>query len=734
MSELTLQQRNLFSALARLAQLRREALDMNMLQSVVAAHNGGDPAARLVAVARDLQISAPKPLRRADEVHCPLLMEDQDVWGIVMARKPDGTWVVLAFDPATGSLAEEARQDFSPSARFFRMALQQRFAAAQSPSLKLIAAEILAERRGLRDLVAGSLFIAVVALVTSIYSMQVYDRVIPTNATATLLVLTLGAMVAALLDSVAKWSRAQTVSDLSDRVDQRLARSIFARFLGLRLDVMPPSVGMMAQRMRSYESVRQFLVGFISTLAVDIPLAILLLAVMVAIGGYLALVPLTFLVIGTLAAFLIARQIEAISRSALPAHNQKMGHLVESIEGAEIIKSGNGGWRMLSKWLDLTDRARGLDHDMKQITEGFQFFVGFAQQIAYVGLIALGALYVATGAVTMGGLIACSILSGRIVSPLAGLANIIVQWANTKASLQDIDRFWQIAQDIPEDGVPLLVDAIKGDYHLQGVSVSYAGLPALVIEDLHIKSGESIAVLGTIGSGKTTLLRTLSGLYQPQSGQVRLDGLSISALDKATLAAHVAFVPQDGRLFAGSLRDNLLIGLTDPGDSDLIAAAKLSGLFEAVIAPHPKGLAREINEGGLGLSGGQRQLVHITRAMLRKPTVWLLDEPTASMDAQSEQRVIAGLQTMRDENPASVFVFVTHKPQIASLASRVIVLHAGKIALDGPRDEVFRRLQGLTSDAQASEEAGAAQRVTAAAKPDAQPAPLPHVPVEEYDE
>ncbi len=710
-------QRNLFAALVRLAQLRREALDVNMLQAVVGEVTLPDPVLRLRKITQDMQIAAPKRLRRPDEVYCPLLAEEDDVWSIITTRKPDGTWVVLSYDVQTGGLTEVIRPDFPPSARIYRMGLQQRFVATQSPSLRMISSEILSERRGLIDLVTGSIFVAVIALVASLYSMQVYDRVIPTNATATLLVLTLGALVAALLDSLAKWSRAQTVSDLSDRVDQRLARSIFARFLGLRLDALPPSVGMMAQRMRSYESVRQFLVSFTSSFAVDIPLAIILLLVMMAIGGALALIPLVFLVAGVVVALLIARRIEAIARNSLPAHNQKMGHLVESIEGAEIIKSGHGGWRMLARWLDLTDRARTLDHDMKEITEGFQFFVGLAQQISYTALIALGALSVSGGSITMGGLIACSILSGRIVSPLAGLANIIVQWANTKASLQDLDRFWEIAQDIPADSTPLLVDTLRGDYHLQSVTVTYAGLPALNIEDLRISAGESIAILGAIGSGKTTLLRALSGLYQPQTGQVTLDGLAIGALDKAILAENMAFVPQDGRLFAGSLRDNLLIGLTDPGDAALVDAAKRTGLFEAVLAPHPKGLARDISEGGMGLSGGQRQLVHITRAVLRRPRIWLLDEPTASMDAQSEQRVIAGLQSIRDENPNAVFVFVTHKPQIATLAQRVIVLQGGKIALDGPRDEVFRRLSAPPAQA------------TPTATPH-----IPAIPEEDYEE
>ncbi len=686
------------ACLAKLAQMRREALDINMLTSVLLAQPpmSAQISAKtyLASIAQQMQLRAPKLLRGPDPAFCPLLVEEDGVWSIIGTRKPDGQWAVQAYDLEANALTEVLRGGFAQNAAVFRVNLGAQFVISQSPSLRMIWGELLAEKRGFVDVLIGSLFISVIALVTSIYSMQVYDRVIPTNATATLLVLTMGAVVAAVLDSVAKWVRSQNVSDLSDRVDQRLARMIYARFLGVRLDVMPASVGVIAQRMRSYESVRQFLVSFVTSFAVDIPLAAILLLVLWAIGGPLMLIPAGFLASGVLGALFVAKKIEVLARNAMPAHNLKTGHLVESVEGAEIIKSGNGGWRMLAKWLDLTDQSRGFDHDMKNVTEGFQFFIGLFQQFSYMFLVAFGALYVGTGAITMGGLIACSILSGRILSPLAALASIIVQWANTKASLQDLDRLWQLQQDMPDNAVPLIVDQIDGTYNLSDVAVDYAGFPAISVEHLTINKGESIAVLGPIGSGKTSLLRVLSGLYKPQRGRVTLDGLNIAELDRSILAQNVAYAPQDGRLFAGTLRENLIIGMDDPGDAALTATSRQTGLFDSVIAPHPKGLSRLINEGGTGLSGGQRQLVHITRAILRNPKVWLLDEPTASMDSQSEEQVIAALKAAQTASPASVFVFVTHKPQIAVLAKRVIILQQGKIVLDGPRDEVLRALQG----------------------------------------
>ena len=695
MPELDQWQRNILHVLTRLAQLRREPLDLNMLQASVGQLSRCSGKEAIKFLTRTLHLTGAKALHRPDEVFLPLLVEEESVWSVVYSRKPDGKWATFAYDDEKRTLIEVIRENFSKKACFFRLKLTQKYVAGQSPSLSVIVSEIFAEKRGLFEIITGSVFISIIALVTSLYSMQVYDRVVPTGATATLLVLTLGSLIAALFDAIAKWSRSHSVSELTDRIDQRLARSVYARFLGIRLDALPSSVGVMAQRMRSYEAVRQFVLSATTSFAVDIPLAVFLLMVFAAIGGILAVIPAIFLGVGVLVSLFASRRIEDLAKKSMPAHNLKMGHLVESVEGAEIIKSGNGAWRMLARWLDLTDQARSHDREMKDITEGFQFFVGLFQQISYTMLIALGALAIGAGSISMGGLIACSILSGRILSPLAVLPNLIIQWANTKASLQDLDRFWRLQQDLPEGDTPIYVERINGNYQLEGVSVDYGGVSALALEALRFGPGESVAIVGPIGSGKTTLLRLLSGLYAPQRGRVSLDGMNIGELDKNVVSEQVAFVPQDGRLFAGTLRDNLLIGMDDPGDEAILDCCRRTGLFDAVVASHPKGLSREIHEGGLGLSGGQKQLVHITRAMLRGPRVWLLDEPTASMDVQTEARVISALRAARLADPTSLFVFVTHKHQVVSLVDRVLVLQAGRIVADGPRSEIFNQSNGV---------------------------------------
>jgi ATP-binding cassette subfamily C protein LapB len=411
----------------------------------------------------------------------------------------------------------------------------------------------------------------------------------------------------------------------------------------------------------------------------------------------LAIIPGIFLALGVLIGVMFHNRMDQLAKLSTPAQHQKAGLLVESIEGAETIKSGQGGWRMLSKWLDITDESRQYEQKMRQLTEMQQFLVAMFQQGAYVALVAAGALVIGHADFTMGALIACSILSGRILAPIATIPALIMQWAQTRVSLQDLDRLWTLQQDHPTGTEPIVLEKLRGHYELADIQMSYGGNVALNIKQLRIQTGERVAVLGGIGSGKTSLLRLLSGMYKAGQGRALLDGIDLDHIAKASLAHQMGFVPQDGRLFAGTLRDNLVLGMNDPGDDTLLQAARQTGLFETVIAAHPKGLAREISEGGQGLSGGQRQLVHITRAVLRQPRIWLLDEPTASMDSQLENHVIQTLHTKLVQNPDSTLVLVTHKPQLLSLVQRVIVMANQQIVLDGPRDQILKQLQSMAA-------------------------------------
>lgn len=686
----------------RLAQLRREAVDSLGLQAALRQLGQTHHQLHELLAALAQQKQWPKvqwsPSPDAARLPC-IVVGPEGQLGIITARTSQGQWATSWWQADARQFVEQAMDNFESGHRFVRMRMTAPFVMSQSPSLQLVWSEILSHKRLLFDVAAGTLAISFLALATSFYSMQVYDRVVPTQATSTLLVLTLGVMVSVLFETLGKWLRAQQVHHLTDAVDQNLARSVYGRFLGVRLDQLPASVGSTSSRLRSYESIRAFLVNVSTQAMVDVPVALVTLIVLALIGGWLALIPGVFLALGLVIGFLFHNRMDQLAKLATPAQHQKLGLLVESIEGAETIKSGQGGWRMLSKWLDMTDESRQYEQRMRQLTEMQQFLVAMFQQGAYVALIAAGALFIGQANFTLGALIACSILSGRILAPIATIPALIMQWAQTKVSLQDLDKLWALQLDHPPGQVPVVVDTLRGQYDLTNIEMSYSGTTALRIKKLHIRAGERVAVLGAIGSGKTSLLRLLSGMYKAGEGRALLDGIDLDQIAKSSLADQMGFVPQDGRLFAGTLRDNLVLGMNDPGDDVLLQVARQTGLFESVIAVHPKGLARDISEGGQGLSGGQRQLVHITRAVLRQPSIWLLDEPTASMDPQLERQVIQMLQQRLTEKPDSTLVIVTHKPQLLSLVQRVIVTAHQQIVMDGPRDQVLQQLQGLAKPA-----------------------------------
>ena len=325
----------------------------------------------------------------------------------------------------------------------------------------------------------------------------------------------------------------------------------------------------------------------------------------------------------------------------------------------------------------------------RDISERSKLFLASLQQVSYVGIIFFGAQLASAGDLTLGALIACSILSGRILAPVVMVPSLLIQWGQSKAALQGLDRLWELQND-HADEQPITLEQIHGNYAMENVAAYYNENLALQVPSLNVQEGEKIAILGPVGAGKTTLLRLLSGMYKPQEGRILFDDIDLSQISKPVLAENIGFVQQDGRLFSGTLRENLTLGMLDPGDSVLLDVARATGLLQMVITPHPKGLMQVINEGGTGLSGGQRQLVNLTRAFLREPKIWLLDEPTASMDRALEQKIIAALG--EGLTAKQTLFLVTHKPELLSLVDRIIVVAGKKIVADGPKEAVLARL------------------------------------------
>lgn len=611
-----------------------------------------------------------------------------DEWGWVTVRgqTPAGDWLV----EHQGQMRTWSAARALPVGRLiFPQAVKSQ---KSQPVRQLFTQAFWSHKSILVEGALAGILINVLALATSLYSMQVYDRVIPAQGYSTLLVLTLGVALSMGFELVFKLVRSYLMDHAVMSIDRGLSREIFSRLLSIRLDQLPGTVGSLSAQLRGYETIRAFLSSSTFYVLVDVPFGLVFVIMIALIGSPLvAMVPLFFLMLSFGVGSLMRKKVEHHARQATAAANLKTGLLVEAIEGAETLKAGGGGWGALSRWIDVVDESIQHDAVTRGISEKTGYMTALLQQASYVGLVAIGAYLAAEGQLTMGALIACSILSGRALGPIAQLPGLMTQRAHAKAALAGLEKLYAMQIDNHDVDRPLTPEVLSGRYALERVRFAYPGAPkALAIAELKIQPGEKIGVLGPIGSGKSTLLRLLTGMYQANEGRILLDGLDIDQIGRDVLADRLGYLQQEHRLFSGTLRQNLLIGIPDPGDDAIRDAAARTGLL-AAITHHPKGLELMIAEGGKGLSGGQRQLVALTRLLLSQPDIWLLDEPTASMDEQTEQRCI---QVLREAiKPQQTLVLVTHKPALLSMVNRIVVVSGHQMTQDGPKDQILAKLR-----------------------------------------
>lgn len=542
------------------------------------------------------------------------------------------------------------------------------------------------------------------ALGASLYSMQVYDRVIPTQGYSTLMVLTLGVLMAMAFEFIMKQVRSRLVDKACKSIDDELSSEFFSRLLHIRMDARPRSVGTLASQFRQFELVRNFMTSTTLFLLADAPFILFFVLVIFFIAGPLALVPLALLPICIAVGFIARWKLGRLAEQQLKDANLKNGVLVEAIDGIEAVKAVGGEWKLLDRWRQLNGESGERELEVRHISFTASNLAQTLQQAGYVALVACGVYAITSGNLTMGGLIACTIISNRALGPIAQIAAILVQWQHATSALKGLDQFFVLPSDRPPGERMVIPERCDGELKLDAASFSYGAGTALQPTHLVIKPGQRVAVIGTVGSGKTTLIKLLTGLYKPTQGRSFLDGVDMVHISPDFLREQMGYMTQDVRLFSGTLRDNLTLGLSSPSDTQVLAAAVRTGL-DRVIKSHPKGLDLPISEGGRGLSGGQRQLVGLTRMLLARPGILLLDEPTASMDAELEAFVMKNLfeQLPRE----SVVVLATHKRALLQLVDRIIAVDQGRIVLDGPRDEVLNQLtkrpaKGVPASGQAS--------------------------------
>lgn len=690
MSEV-LQQDNLAWLMLRLSQMEGAAQDeLKIRASIPEIKDKSKLLSVLYGLCEKLDLPVPICYQELDQAALPLVTYfEEKGWGIVIDRAVSGGWIVEYETESKEELEQKLKcshlikvqwtsveDDFEERQQFFKDRLNR--------SLRMYNPVVF-------EACIATLFIGLLALGTSLFSMQVYDRVIPGRSEDTLIVLAVGVGIAIAIELAMKLARTKIMDEVVMGLDARLSRDIFEKLLSIRLDQLPSSVGSLASQIRGYEQIRSFYTASTLFALVDVPLGCLFLFAMVKIGDLtIAGIVFVAVLISLTLGFLARSKINKLAKDGAQYANQKTGILVETVEGAETIKAGGGNWKFIAKWMNINSASIQNDAKSKSVSEHLNYSAAALQQASYACLVVAGALIVMDGKMTMGSLIACSILSGRVLTPVMGIPGLIVQYAHVRAALDGLEKLYQLKVD--NDGLKraLHPQVVTGSYQLENVSFKYPGAnSAIEVKKLVIRSGERIAILGPIGSGKSTLLRLLAGLYAPTTGQILLNGLDLNHISRLIITKNIGYLQQEHRLFQGTLRENLLIGTPDPGDEIVLDAMKLTGMHKFV-SSHPMGLDRPIMEGGKGLSGGQRQLLAFTRLILCKPNVLLLDEPTASMDEEQEIQCLNALKERGKDG--KTLIVVTHKPSVLSIVDRVIVVIGNQIVLDGPKNAVLSAL------------------------------------------
>lgn len=551
---------------------------------------------------------------------------------------------------------------------------------------------VLAENRPLyRDVLIAALMINLFALAFPLFSMNVYDRVVPNSATDTLWVLALGVAIMVAADTVLRTMRGYFLDLASNRVDVKLSAYIMGRVLGLRLEDRPISAGSFAANLRSFETVRDFITSATVTAFVDLPFALLFLVVI----GWIAW-PLVFpVLIGMAAVVLYAMSVQSkmheLSETTYRAGAMRNATLVESLVGLETIKALGAEGRMQSRWEKSAAFLANVSSQLRLLSTSTMNGANSIQQLINVIVIVIGVYLIGNGDLTMGGLIACTTLSSRALAPLGQVAGLMTQYHNAATALSSLESIMGKKVERPDDANFVIRQNFQGEIEFRDVYFNYPNqdLQALRGVSFRIRPGERVAFLGRVGSGKTTLQKLVLGLYQPTEGAVLVDGVDMRQLDPAELRRNVGYVPQDVTLFYGSLRDNISLAALHVEDNDIVRAAEIAGISEFV-NNHPKGFDMPVGERGESLSGGQRQGVAIARAVVADPPILLLDEPTGSMDHSSEEEV---KQRLAQYAAGKTMLVITHRTSLLDLVDRIIVVDAGKIVADGPKAQVIDALR-----------------------------------------
>ncbi|KGG88970.1 MULTISPECIES: type I secretion system permease/ATPase [Comamonas] len=552
-------------------------------------------------------------------------------------------------------------------------------------------AVILENRRLYRDALLAAVLINVFALAMPLFSMNVYDRVVPNNAVETLWVLAIGISLVLIFNFVLTTTRAYVVDAASKRVDVQLSAQIMERVLDLRMESRPASVGSFAANLRSFESVRDFIASASLTTLVDLPFVLLFLVAIAWVSPWMLIPPVVAIAAILLVSFWAQARMESLTLKTFQASSQRNALLVESLTNLEAVKTLNAQSGVQRLWESSTQYIAYMGGKIKFISSGTVNFVQTLQQLVTIAVVVIGVYQVQDASLSMGGIIAASMIAGRCLAPFGQVAGLMMQFHNARTSLNSIDNYMKMPVEHEAEREFVSRPDLRGAIEFRNVSFSYPGSEQASLSGVSfsLRPGERVGIIGRIGSGKTTLEKLVLGLYQPSEGSVLIDGMDARQIDPVDLRRAIGHVPQDPMLFYGSLKHNLLVGAPFADETDMLHAARIAGVDDFA-ARNPKGYDMLVGERGESLSGGQRQSIAVARALINDPAILLLDEPSSNLDNQSEAQLKRRLE---EASQGKTILLVTHRTALLTLVDRLIVIDGGRIVADGAKDQVIEALK-----------------------------------------
>ena len=635
------------------------------------------------------------PLARIPEAWLPCALLLRDGRACVLVRRNGGSAEVL-LPESGGGVAELGAADlaalYAGEAIFARPAPEAADAGeARIPESRGWLWRGLARAwPGWGQVLVASVLINAFALALPLFSMNVYDRVVPAQALETLWALAIGLAVVFAFDFLLRLLRAWFVDGAAREFDADVSARLFERVLGMRLEHRPPAAGALASQLREFEGLRDALASVTLLALVDLPFAALFLLAVAWLGGWLVLVPLgglaVVLGVGLAAEWPLLRAV----RRAQAELARRQALAVEAINGLEAVKALGASGQLQLRWEAAVEAGAAASMRARVLSGLGVSTALLCTGAATAGVIVLGVHEIVAGRLTVGALVACSILTGRALAPAAQLAAAATRLGHGLAAARAVGALLATPAERPAGASWLERPDLAPSLELAEVSFAYPGQPAPVLDGLSlaIAAGERVAIIGRNGSGKSTIARLLLTFYAPQRGRVLLGGADVRQLDPAWLRRRIGYVPQDVVLFAGSVRDNVAFGAPQVDEAAVLEAAEAAGLDE-LFRRAPAGLGQPVGERGQLLSGGQRQAVGLARALLLRPPILVLDEPTSAMDATAEAAFKARLGALA---PGRTLVLITHRFPLLELVSRVVVIDGGRVVADGPREQILQAL------------------------------------------